>query len=53
VRGLADGSLTGSDVHNLRRIVPLQNFIVFKGILDQAEENLVQQYGLQPRQLPR
>ena len=53
VRGLADGSLTGSELHNLRRVLPLQNFIVFKGILDQAEENLVQQYGLQPRQAPR
>lgn len=53
VRGVADGSLTGADVHNLRRIMPLQNFIAFKGILDQAEENLVQRYGLTPRQLPQ
>ena len=53
VRGVADGSLTGADVHNFRRILPLQNFIAFKGILDQAEENLVQQWGLQPRQQPR
>jgi len=53
VRGIADGSLTGSDVHNLRRIMPLQNFIAFRGILDQAEENLVQRYGLTPRQLPQ
>lgn len=53
VRGVMDGSLTGSDLHNFRRIMPLQNFIVFRGILDQAEENLVQQWGLQPRQIPR
>lgn len=53
VRGVMDGSLTGADVHNFRRIAPLQNFILFKGILDQAEENLVQQWGLQPRQQPR
>lgn len=53
VRGVADGSLTGTDLHNFRRILPLQNFIVFKGILDQAEENLVRQWGLEPRQMPR
>jgi len=53
VRGVMDGSLTGTDLHNFRRIAPLQNFILFKGILDQAEENLVQQWGLEPRQLPR
>lgn len=53
VRGVMDGSLTGTDMHNFRRIMPLQNFILFRGILDQAEENLVQQWGLQPRQIPR
>lgn len=53
VRGVMDGSLTGTEVHNFRRIMPLQNFILFKGILDQAEENLVQQWGLEPRQIPR
>lgn len=53
LRGVADGSLTGTDVHNFRRILPLQNFILFRGILDQAEENLVQHYGLKPRQTPQ
>jgi hypothetical protein len=53
VRGLMDGSVTGADVHNLRRVAPLQNFILFRGILDQAEENLVQHYGLKPRQTPQ
>lgn len=53
VRGVMDGSLTGSELHNFRRIMPLQNFILFRGILDQAEENLVQQRGLEPRQIPR
>ena len=53
VRGVMDGSLTGTDLHNFRRVMPLQNFILFRGILDQAEENLVNQWGLQPRQIPR
>lgn len=53
VRGVMDGSLTGTDLHNFRRIMPLQNFILFRGILDQAEENLVNQWGLEPRQIPR
>lgn len=53
VRGVMDGSLTGTDLHNFRRIAPLQNFILFRGILDQAEENLVQHYGLKPRQTPQ
>ena len=53
LRGVADGSLSGTDLHNFRRVMPLQNFIAFKGILDQAEENLVLQLGLVPRPRPR
>jgi len=53
IRGVADGSLSGTDVHNMRRVMPLQNFILFKGILDQAEENLVNSWGLEPRPVRR
>jgi hypothetical protein len=53
VRGLMDGSVTGADVHNLRRLGPLNTFVLFRGALDQAEENLVQHYGLKPRQTPQ
>lgn len=53
VRGLADGSATGADVHNVRRLGPWQNSIYFKGILDNMEENLVDRLGLQPRQVPK
>jgi hypothetical protein len=53
IRGVADGSLSGTDLHNMRRIMPLQNFVVFKGILDRAEENLVTRMGLDPRPIPR
>lgn len=46
-------NFTGSDLHNIRRIAPLQNFILFKGALDKMEENLVNRYGLEPRQIPK
>jgi hypothetical protein len=49
--GIADGSLTGSDVHNLRRLLPAQNYLPIKNIMDQLEESVVNHYGLPPRQI--
>lgn len=53
LRGVADGSVTGADVHAIRTMIPYQNFLATKWLFDSAENGLVERYGLQPRQLPK
>lgn len=53
LRGLADGTVSGADVHAIRRTIPLQNFLGTKWLFDKVEEGIVDQYGLEPRQTPR
>lgn len=48
--GVADGSLTGADVHNIRRLLPLQNWFAIKYLMDRAEQNISDYYGLPSRQ---
>ena len=51
--GAANDRFTGSDLHSIRVLSPLQNFIGTKALFDKVEENLVNQYGLPPRQTAR
>lgn len=53
LRGLADGTVSGADVHAIRRTIPLQNFLATKWLFDKVEDGIVEQYGLVPRQTPR
>jgi len=53
LRGLADGTVSGADVHAIRRTIPLQNFLATKWLFDKVEDGIVDQYGLVPRQTPR
>lgn len=48
--GAANGQFTGADLHSLRVLTPLQNFLGTKYLFDKVEESLVNQYGLPPRQ---
>jgi hypothetical protein len=53
LRGAADGSMTGADVHAIRKMIPYQNFLATKWLFDSVEQGIVDQYGLSPRQTPR
>jgi len=53
LRGLADGTVTGADVHAIRKTIPYQNFLATKWLFDSVENGIVDQYGLSPRQNPR
>jgi hypothetical protein len=53
LRGAADGSMTGADVHAIRKMIPYQNFLATKWLFDSVEQGIVDQYGLSPRQNPR
>lgn len=53
LRGMADGSMTGADVHAVRKMIPYQNFLATKWLFDSVEQGIVDQYGLAPRQNPR
>lgn len=52
-KGAITGDLTGTDVHALRRLGPLQNWFPLTGALDRLEQSLVENYGLKPRPQPR
>lgn len=49
-KGALTGDLTGTDVHALRRLGPLQNWFPITGALDRLETSLVDSFGLKPRQ---
>jgi hypothetical protein len=49
--GFADGTASGSDIHNLRRLAPAQNFPATRWLFDQMENNIVNDLGLVPRQI--
>lgn len=53
LRGVADGSVTGADVHAIRKTLPLQNFLATQRMFDAVEQGVVDHYGLAPRQLPK
>ncbi len=53
LRGLADGTVTGADVHSVRKVIIYNNFLATRGLFDRVEEGIVDQYGLSPRQNPR
>ena len=53
LRGIMDGSVTGADVHAIRKTVPYQNFLATGWLFDKVEKGLVDTYGLTPRQLPQ
>jgi hypothetical protein len=42
-------SFTGTDVHNIRQGLPLQNLWAFRRLLDQVEESASNAFGLKPR----
>lgn len=53
LQGAADGSISGADVHAIRRTLPLQNFLATRYLFDRVEEGIVSAHGLEPRQTPR
>jgi hypothetical protein len=53
LRGMADGTMTGADVHAIRKVFPYNTFLGTRWLFDSVEQGIVDQYGLSPRQTPR